>query len=274
MAEIHIVRKRKGALWLALAGIALLLLAVWALWSVLDNDGAIDTTARATAMAAVDGADVDRASIAQPDEPVADRPGAMPADGNPTPPVVEAPAAQGAPLPGQPAAQATDPAVSSPAQPTGQQDRSAAVPVAPPAETAVGRRAAQPDPAVAPPARQPAGAQPSAAFVVPDVDARATPIESRLRLPYVGRFVSDSITLFIRDDGTYEITRSAAGPGRGAWTVLREHGVLFLDPADGSQDRYFRIQSADTLVPLNPRGRQPAQMTELLRRERDGAPGR
>lgn len=113
-------------------------------------------------------------------------------------------------------------------------------------------------------------AAPTADFVVPDVDARATPLEPQLRSPYIGRFVSDSISLFIRADGTYEITRSAAGPGRGPWTVLRDHGVLFLDPQDGTQDRYFRIQDPDTLIPLNPQGEQPAQMTELLRRQPEG----
>lgn len=231
MAEIHIVRKRPSALWLALVGIALLLLAIWALWSVLGDDEAVDATVDAAGVATVDEAYGANAPIAVPGGETAEQSTALLGEPNAVGPVGEA-----VPTPVEPAA------------PT-------AAAIAVPVE------------------RQP-GVQPSAEFVVPDVNAKATPIEARLRSPYVGQFVSDSITLFVRDDGNYEITRSAAGPGRGPWTVLREHNVLFLDPADGSQDRYFRIEGPDTLVPLNPRGRQPAQMTELLRRQPDAAAGR
>lgn len=256
MAEIHIVRRRPSALWLAVLGIALLLLAIWALWSVLGNDEPVDATVDSAELAAVDGAGLAAAPLAAPAGEVAEQPGVpLAGQGDAVAPVGEATAVPDGQL-------------------AGQQTGSAAVPIAPPAEAVPGQQAAQAAGAVSPPAQRPLGVQPAAAFVVPDVDAKATPIEARLRSPYVGKFVSDSITLFVRDNGTYEITRSAAGPGRGPWTVLREHGVLFLDPADGSQDRYFRIQDPDTLIPLNPRGKQPAQMTELLRREPEGAAGR
>jgi hypothetical protein len=84
---------------------------------------------------------------------------------------------------------------------------------------------------------------------------------------YAGLFVSDSMQLRLNADGSYTMQESAAGEGRGTWTHDAGANALHLTPADGSQDRFFRVESAGTLTPLNPDGAPAAQMSQLTRRD-------
>lgn len=83
---------------------------------------------------------------------------------------------------------------------------------------------------------------------------------------YAGTFESDSMQLRLNADGTYTMRESAAGEGHGTWMHNASANALHLTPADGSQDRYFRAESADTLTPLNPDGAPAAEMSQLTRR--------
>lgn len=86
---------------------------------------------------------------------------------------------------------------------------------------------------------------------------------------YAGMFASDSMQLELRADGSYALQESPAGEGRGTWSHDASANALRLTPADGSQDRYFRIDGTDTLTPLDPDGQPAAQMTALTRRAAD-----
>ena len=83
---------------------------------------------------------------------------------------------------------------------------------------------------------------------------------------YAGEFTSVNLQLNLDADGTYTMQESPAGQGQGRWTHDASANALHLTPADGSQDRYFRVEGPDTLVPLNPDGEPAAQMAPLQRR--------
>ncbi|MFC0678921.1 hypothetical protein ACFFGH_13825 [Lysobacter korlensis] len=282
MAEIHIEKKRNNSLWIALVIVALILLAIWALWEVFDDDEVV--------------APVPVAEIA-PAAAVA-APATQP---------INAPVVNGQPV------SITAHVVDVPTDRVfivneGGRRMAVVVEQSPHMEQAVNvsdgqvvrfsgtyyntdefakieggleaqaQQIVRDQPGVvlvkasainvveaAPNAPNAAPiAAPAIDFVPPRV--APAPLAPELRGPYVGTFRSDSIRLVVNNDGSYVITESPAGEGRGAWSVLAEEKVLFLDPADGSQDRYFRIENSDTLTPLNPKGVQPAQMTALLRR--------
>lgn len=82
---------------------------------------------------------------------------------------------------------------------------------------------------------------------------------------YAGMFASDSMRLELRADGSYTMQESPAGDAQGRWSHDAASNALRLTPADGSQDRYFRLDGNDALTPLNPDGQPAAQMSQLTR---------
>ncbi|MBA2239608.1 MAG: copper resistance protein NlpE N-terminal domain-containing protein, partial [Lysobacter sp.] len=82
---------------------------------------------------------------------------------------------------------------------------------------------------------------------------------------YAGVFASGNLELDLNSAGSYTMRESPAGEGRGRWNYNQSANALHLEPADGSQDRYFRVEGVDTLVPLNPTGEPAAQMAPLQR---------
>lgn len=82
---------------------------------------------------------------------------------------------------------------------------------------------------------------------------------------YAGQFTSANMQLDLNADGTYTMQESPAGTGQGRWTHDASANAIQLVPNDGSQDRFFRVDGADTLVPLGPDGQPAAQMTALQR---------
>lgn len=82
---------------------------------------------------------------------------------------------------------------------------------------------------------------------------------------YAGTFGGGDIQLVLSSAGTYTMRESPAGEGRGRWSYDESANALHLDPADDSQDRYFRVEGTDTLTPFNPDGGPAAQMVPLQR---------
>lgn len=82
---------------------------------------------------------------------------------------------------------------------------------------------------------------------------------------FAGVYSSANMQLNLDADGTYTMSESPAGEGRGRWTHDASANALHLAPADGSQDRYFRTDGDDALTPLNPDGQPAAQMGQLNR---------
>jgi hypothetical protein len=119
--------------------------------------------------------------------------------------------------------------------------------------------------AAAPAAVAPATTEP----VAPDAAATGTAPAAGVAAGadgFAGTYISDSMQLSLTADGAYVMQESAAGEGRGTWTRDATANALHLKPADGSQDRYFRIEGPGTLIPLNPDGQPAAQMAPLNRR--------
>lgn len=82
---------------------------------------------------------------------------------------------------------------------------------------------------------------------------------------FAGIYTSETMQLNLDANGTYMMQESPAGEGRGTWTHDASANALHLDPADGTDDRYFRIEGDNTLVPLNAQGEPADQMTQLTR---------
>lgn len=82
---------------------------------------------------------------------------------------------------------------------------------------------------------------------------------------YAGVYTSGNLELNLNAAGTYTMRESPAGEGQGRWTYDQSADALHLTPADGSAERYFRAENANTLVPLNPTGDPAAQMAPLQR---------
>lgn len=92
----------------------------------------------------------------------------------------------------------------------------------------------------------------------------ATPTGTNLER-YAGMYGSSNMQLALDADGTYSMQESPAGEGRGIWTHDASSNAVHLTPADGTQDRYFRVEGNDTLVPLDADGEPAGQMAQLTR---------
>lgn len=105
----------------------------------------------------------------------------------------------------------------------------------------------------------------TAAVTAPaDTQAEGGPAGAALER-YAGTYGSGNMQLNLGADGSYTMRESPAGEGQGRWTYEQQANVLHLTPADGSQERYFRVEGRDTLTPLNPDGQPAAQMAQLQR---------
>ncbi|MDQ3289126.1 MAG: copper resistance protein NlpE [Pseudomonadota bacterium] len=82
---------------------------------------------------------------------------------------------------------------------------------------------------------------------------------------YAGVYASGNLELNLNSAGTYTMRESPAGEGNGRWTFNQSASALHLMPSDGTPDRYFRVENANTLVPLNETGDPAAQMAPLQR---------
>lgn len=120
------------------------------------------------------------------------------------------------------------------------------------------------EPAAAITTAEQAAAPATTAPMAPATTDTAAANESLAR--YAGMFVSDSIQLRLNADGSYTMQESPAGEGSGNWMHDAGANALHLTPTDGSPDRYFRVEGADTLIPLDPDGQPAAQMSQLTRR--------
>lgn len=142
----------------------------------------------------------------------------------------------------------------------------------------MGRDTADTAVVVAPVATDPVLTAPGAPEATPDLAPATTPITADMPDDttaaeqrdaaldrYAGTFVSGNIQLVLSSAGTYTMRESPAGEARGRWSYDESANALHLDPADGSQDRYFRVEGIDTLTPLNPEGDPAAQMAPLQR---------
>ncbi|MFC0676471.1 copper resistance protein NlpE N-terminal domain-containing protein [Lysobacter korlensis] len=118
--------------------------------------------------------------------------------------------------------------------------------------------------AAAPAAVAPATTEPVAPDAAAIAAAGTTPAAGTEG--FAGTYISDSMQLSLTADGAYVMQESAAGEGRGTWIHEANANALHLKPADGSQDRYFRVEGPGTLIPLNPDGQPAAQMAPLNRR--------
>ena len=81
-----------------------------------------------------------------------------------------------------------------------------------------------------------------------------------------GMYSGSNTQLALDADGTYSMQESPADEARGTWTHDAGANALRLKPGDGSQERLFRIESNDTLMPLNAAG-EPAGQTARLARQ-------
>lgn len=82
---------------------------------------------------------------------------------------------------------------------------------------------------------------------------------------FAGIYTSNNMELNLNADGTYTMRESPAGEGAGTWRYDASANALHLDPADGTDDRYFRVEGDNTLIPLNPQGEPAADMAPLMR---------
>lgn len=82
---------------------------------------------------------------------------------------------------------------------------------------------------------------------------------------YAGVYASGNLELNLNSAGTYTMRESPAGEGQGRWSYDQSANALHLVPADGSTERYFRVEGADTLIPLNETGDPAGQMAPLQR---------
>lgn len=86
---------------------------------------------------------------------------------------------------------------------------------------------------------------------------------------FAGTYSSDTMQLVLQADGSYTMQESPAGEAQGTWTHDAGANALQLTPADGGQDRYFRIEGDNALMPLNPDGQPAGQMAQLTRQGQD-----
>lgn len=84
---------------------------------------------------------------------------------------------------------------------------------------------------------------------------------------FAGMYTSANMELALDANGSYTLTESPAGEASGTWTHDATANALHLTPADGSLDRYFRIDGDNALTPLNPQGEPAGQMNQLTRQD-------
>jgi hypothetical protein len=106
---------------------------------------------------------------------------------------------------------------------------------------------------------------PATDTTMPATDATAAMMTDSDMARFTGMYTSNNMQLNLDANGTYMMQESAAGEGRGTWVHDASANALHLTPADGTADRYFRVESADTLIPLNSNGEPADQMAMLTR---------
>ncbi len=106
---------------------------------------------------------------------------------------------------------------------------------------------------------------PATDTTMPATDATAAMTTDSDMGRFTGSYTSNNMQLNLDANGTYMMQESPAGEGRGTWMHDAGANALHLTPADGTSDRYFRIESADTLIPLNANGEPADQMAMLTR---------